>query len=264
MAIIGSILGDIAGSKYEFRKPKDFDAYSCELFTDDCFFTDDTVLTVATKVAMLGDKDFARQYYDFARLYPNMSYGERFRDWFSGDAPRKPYESWGNGAAMRVSPIADLSKSVNDLLCNINCSVEHTHNHIHCYEGASCVALLEYLARTSKNMTKDEVLDFALTWYPSDDKENNYPVTTSMNWLRKRIHWSERCIDSVPVAIICVLNANSYEEFIRNVLSLDCDADTICCIGGGIAEELFGGTGFDNEKLLRKFLDDRLYNYVMM
>lgn len=104
----------------------------------------------------------------------------------------------------------------------------------------------------------------ALTWYPSDDKENNYPVTASMNWLRKRITWSERCIDSVPVAIICVLNANSYEEFIRNVLSLDCDADTICCIGGGIAEELFGGTGFDNEKLLRKFLDDRLYNYVMM
>lgn len=262
MAIIGSILGDIAGSKYEFRKPRDFDAYSCELFTDDCFFTDDTVLTVATKVAMLGDKDFARQYYDFARLYPNKSYGNSFRDWFSGDSPGLPYGSWGNGAAMRISPIADLSKSINEIDSMVTKSVSCTHNHIDSFNGAMCVAMLEHEMRIKPS--KDDLLDIALSWYPTEDPYNNYPVTASMNWLRKRIIWSERCIDSVPVAIICVLNASSYEEFIRNVLSLDCDADTICCIGGGIAEELFGGTGFDNEKLLRKFLDDKLYNYVMM
>lgn len=257
MAIIGAILGDIAGSRWEFRRPNDLDWEHIDLFTDDCFFTDDTVLTVATKYALQNNVSFKEAYRKFGNRYPNCSYGCGFESWL-GAKWSKPYNSFGNGAAMRVSPVVDLSESRLEISYVSKESAICTHNHPEGIKGAKVTATCAWMAK--RGASKKEIEVYAYRKYPSD--EYMFPVSMSLKELREKYRWNETCQGSVPVAIRCFLDSEDYESFIRNVLSLPCDTDTLCAIGGGIAEEFYRGTGFDEDKLLKRYLNEYLYEIV--
>ncbi len=258
MAIIGAILGDICGSRWEFGRPHDLDWKNVDLFDETCCYTDDTVLTVATKFAIQNELQFGSTYKEFARYYDDCGYGETFREWvwsFSYD----PYGSFGNGSAMRVSPVIDIAKNEVDLLKLAIDSARCTHNHTEGMKGAYVTALCGYMAK--QGASKSEIESVAAKFYPAEDYR--FSVKASMTELRKDYIWDVTCQGSVPVAIRCFLDSENYEEFLRNVLSLNCDTDTLAAIGGGIAEEFYHGTGFNNEYLLNKYLDDNLYEIVM-
>lgn len=257
MAIIGSILGDIAGSRWEFGRPKDLDWEHIDLFTDDCFFTDDTVLTVATKYALQNNVSFSDAYHKFGNDYPNCSYGGSFDTWLHfGD--KEPYNSFGNGSAMRVSPVVDFTETKDAVLWEAAQSAMCTHNHPEGIKGAYVTALCGWMSKTGAS--KKEIEEYANRQYLEDNYM--FPVSMSLKELRENYRWDVTCQGSVPVAIRCFLDSEDYESFIRNVLSMHCDTDTLCAIGGGIAEEFYHGTGFDEEKLLRKYLDGKLYKIV--
>lgn len=269
MAIIGAILGDIAGSSIEFTKPKDYNCKTAQLFTDDSHFTDDTILTIGTKFALMrGDRfesssKYKYYYIDAYKLYyskyPNVGYGWMFLDWLR-DKESLPYESFGNGSAMRISPIADKfsdSKlNVIEKLAEDNASI--SHNHPEGIKGAVTTAKAIIICK--QGGTKEDLLQMSNKAYPKSD----YAVSSerSLDEMRNKYRWSPTCQDSVPLAIRCVYEADSYEEFLRNVFSFNCDADTIACIGGGIAEELFGGFNFDECSILQKYLPPNLINII--
>lgn len=257
MAIIGAILGDIAGSRWEFGRPKDLDWEHIDLFTDDCFFTDDTVLTVATKYALRNNISFADAYHKLGNDYPNCSYGGSFDIWLCCD-DKEPHNSLGNGSAMRVSPVVDLCETKDMVLWKATQSAMCTHNHPEGIKGAYVTALCGWMLKTGAS--KKEIEEYASKQYPSD--QYMFPVSMSLKELREKYRWDVTCQGSVPVVIRCFLDSEDYESFIRNVLSMRCDIDTLCAIGGGIAEELYHGTGFDEDKLSRKYLDERLYKIV--
>ena len=260
MAMIGAVLGDIAGSQYEFTRmrPKDLDWKNCELFTDKCRFTDDTVLTIGTKKAILEDKEnpnFGLWYQKMGIAYPLAGYGGMFRQYLE-DPDRRPYNSFGNGSAMRVSPVVDLYDDYREVIDMAKLSAVCTHNHPQGIKGAVVTAACANLAKTTKS--KDKIYEFAKQFY-GNEEVYKYPVTMSLDDMRKIYHWDVTCQGSVPAAIRCVLEADSYEEFLRNVFSLPCDMDTLGAIGGGIAEELFGLKDIGYGTLLKKYLDDYLF-----
>lgn len=261
MAIIGAILGDIAGSRIEFGKPKDYDYKTAELFTDENEFTDDTVLTIATKSAIdtmeFGIPNYAKAYYDFGLKYYSSGYGEMFMDWLDSENP-EPYGSYGNGSAMRVSYVADVFNKYSDIQKQAERSAECTHDHEEGIKGAKVTVGCIWVAKN--NGKKSDILRYGKMFYPME--EYPYSCEYSLDELRNFYKWSSTCQASVPLAIRCVYEADSYEEFLRNVFSFDCDTDTVACIGGGIAEELFGGTGLDNKAILKKYLSSELYGYV--
>lgn len=257
MAIIGSILGDIAGSRWETGRPDNLDWEHIELFTDDCHYTDDTVLTIATAYALGAGVPYVDAYYQFGNQYGNCTYGESFGWWLRCEN-KEPYYSFGNGAAMRVSPIVDLARSEGDVVWQAVQSAMCTHNHPEGIKGAVVTAMCGWMAR--RGASKREIEQFARLEYPAG--EYQFPVSMPLKQLRETYRWDVTCQGSVPVAIRCFLDSDCYEGFLRNVLSLHCDTDTLCAIGGGIAEEYYCGTGFNSRKLLGKYLDDRLFSEV--
>lgn len=257
MAIIGAILGDIAGSRWEWGRPDNLDWEHIELFTDECFFTDDTVLTVATKYALLNHISYADAYYQFGNYYSNCTYGGSFLEWLN-NSQKLPYGSFGNGSAMRVSPVVDFATTYNEVILNAIQSAICTHNHKEGIKGAGITALCAWMAKNGAS--KKEIEEFASTQYPSD--KYMYPVSMSLKELREKYRWDVTCPGSVPVAIRCFLDSEDYESFLRNVISLHCDTDTLCAIGGGIAEEYYKGTGLPKDDLLKKYLDKKLYDIV--
>lgn len=257
MAIIGAILGDIAGSRWEFGRPDDLDWEHIDLFTDECFFTDDTVLTVATKHAMVAHIPFEDVYHQFGNIYTGCSYGGSFVNWLSSDS-KIPYGSFGNGSAMRVSPVVDLARSESDVVWKAIQSATCTHNHPEGIKGALVTAMCAWMAKTGAS--KQEIEKYAMSEYPTDKYQ--YPVDIPLKELREKYRWDVTCQGSVPVAIRCFLDSDDYESFLRNVISLHCDTDTLCAIGGGIAEEYYKGTGLDDDSLLKRYLDDMLYCIV--
>lgn len=257
MAIVGAILGDIAGSRWEFGRPKDLKWETIDLFTDECEFTDDTVLTVATKRALLLNTPFHEEYHKLGNMYYDCGYGGRFIQWLD-QHDKLPYNSYGNGSAMRVSPIVDLTSNYNDLVIKAVDSAACTHNHPEGIKGAIVTAICGWMAKSGAS--KKEIEDFASKEYPAS--KYPFPVSMSLNILRNNYSWSVTCQNSVPVAIRCFLDSDDYESFLRNVISLDCDTDTLCAIGGGIAEEFYKKTGFNDEELLRRYLDPFLYSHV--
>lgn len=259
MAIIGAIIGDIIGSQYEFKLPEGFNAEKAELLTENCKFTDDTVMSLATKKAVIENQPFEKVYQEFGRKYEYVGYGGMFRAWIHEEEPL-PYGSYGNGSAMRVSYIADHFKSQNDVLKYARQSAECTHNHAEGIKGAQVTANAIWMAKNGAE--KHEIFNYALREYPSNAYV--YSPAFSIDYIKETYKWNETCQGSVPVAIRCVCEADSYIEFIRNVFKLKCDMDTICAIGGGIAEELFGGTGLDNETILKKYLTKELYDLLIL
>ncbi len=259
MAIIGAILGDISGSQYEFEnmRPKDLDYKKCPLFTERCRFTDDTVMTLATKIAIIKKVSFERAYRDFARKYPYAGYGEMFDAWVKNPC-KGAYRSFGNGSAMRCSYIGEFFDEEKEVIYFAKKSAECTHNHWEGIRGAVVTAMCVYMAR--KGASKAEIFEYAKEWYPK--KDYKYSVEYSLNKIRSTYRWDVTCQGSVPVAIRCFLESEDYESFSRNAYSLPCDLDTVCAIGGGIAEEYYKGTGFDADNILSEYLDEYLYQIV--
>lgn len=253
MGLTGTILGDIAGSKYEFYRPKLFNPNTAPLFTTENDFTDDTVLAIATKYAIDNGISFTAAYQKFAREYPDRGYGGNFENWIYSKNPQ-PYNSYGNGSAMRVAYVADKYNTEKEVLDMAKETAIVTHNHSEGIKGAQVTALSSYMARTGA--TKTEIKKYAITQY------GNYYFDTSLDVLRKNYIWNEICQDSVPLAIRCFLESVSYIDFLRMVLSFDCDADTICAIGGCIAENYYNGTGLSEYLLLKQYLDTKLLDIL--
>ena len=257
MAIIGAIIGDIVGSLWEFNRTEDIDWKHIDLFTEDNYFTDDTVLTMATKYALDNGIPFEIAYHIFGNTYPGAGYGGSFCHWLMND-DMKPYNSYGNGSAMRISPIIDFCKTKDNVIQIATCSAKCTHSHPEGIKGAVVTAVCGWMAKNGAS--KKEIKEYAIREYPEDLYK--YSTALPLSIIRKDYIWNEYCQGSVPVAIRCFLESEDYESFLRNAIGLKGDADTLCAIGGCIAEEFYGTTGFDNKTILKKYLDERLYEQI--
>ncbi len=225
--MIGAIAGDIIGSVYEQSpiKTKEF-----PLFHPKCCFTDDTVLTIAIAKAILGDRNYLKAVREIGRKYPHAGYGGTFIHWLHSTAP-EPYNSWGNGSAMRVSPIGFAFDTVDTVLREAARTAEISHNHPEGVKGAQATALSIYLARTSRDKTliRREVVH-----------RFGYDLDRTVEEIRPSYQFDISCQGTVPEAIIAFLDSDSYEDAVRNAISLGGDSDTLACITGGIAEAYYG------------------------
>lgn len=238
--MLGAIAGDIAGSTHEWHRVETRDF---PLFTRDSRFTDDTVLTVATAHAILTDGDYATAYHAFGNRHPHAGYGGAFRKWL--DAPeRAPYNSWGNGSAMRVSPVGWAFDTEQDVLREAERSASVTHNHPHGVAGAQAVALGIFLARqgASKSDIRRELA-----------QRFGYDLARTVEDIRPSYSFDVSCQGSVPEAIVAFLNASAVEAAIRNAIWLGGDADTQAAIAGSLAEAWHAGVpaSVRNESLAR-------------
>jgi ADP-ribosylglycohydrolase len=225
--MIGAITGDIIGSIHEGAgtKTKDF-----PLFDKGCRFTDDTVLTVAVAEKLLYDGDYVDLFHDYFHAYPGAGYGGSFIRWASF-RNRDPYNSWGNGAAMRVSPIGFACASLDEVLREARQSAQVTHNHPEGIRGAQATAVAVFLARLGGR--KLEIKAYI-------EREFGYDLGGRLDDIRKGYRFDISCQGSVPQSIIAFLESDSYEDAVRNAISLGGDADTMACIAGGIAEAYYG------------------------
>ena len=227
--MLGSIIGDIAGSAYEFAnyRAKDFQPF----FHQKARFTDDTVCTIAIADALLTGLDPAATLRDWCRrYYDNGGWGQRFALWI-GDDEMGPYSSLGNGGAMRVSPAGLLAESVDDAIALANHATAITHNHPEGMRGAAATAVAIHLANTGKS--SGDIRE-------AIGQRFDYNLSMTVDQIRPGYRHSERAADTVPQALICALNATDFEDAIRNAISIGGDSDTIAAIAGGVAEALFG------------------------
>jgi ADP-ribosylglycohydrolase len=225
--VIGAIAGDIIGSVYEGHpiKTKDF-----PLFHPRCRYTDDSVLTVAIAKAILEDRDYLKAVRETGRRYPHAGYGGMFYRWLYSNNPR-PYNSYGNGSAMRVSPVGFAFDTADVVIREAACSAEITHNHPEGIKGAQAAALAVFLARTArdKHLIKAQV-----------SGRFGYNLDRRLGDIRPSCSFDVSCQGTVPEAIIAFLESDSYEHAVRNAVSLGGDSDTLACITGGIAEAYYG------------------------
>lgn len=226
--MIGAIIGDIVGSRFEFNNTNKTDF---ELFTPECSYTDDAICTVAIADAILKGKSYKESLLEWCRKYPNPkgAYGGSFAQWIHSADPQ-PYNSYGNGSAMRVSPIGWAFDNFQQTLLEAHFSAEVSHNHTEGIKGAQCVANLIYHLRTGK-IGKDAVKRCAKRSY-------GYEIPT-VDYIRETNSFNETCQVTVPQAISCFLEANSFEETIRLAVSIGGDSDTIAAIAGSIAEAYY-------------------------
>jgi len=224
--MLGAIAGDIIGSSYEWHYTKSTDF---ELFTLDSRFTDDTVLTVAVADCILHGKDYAAAFKEYGRRHPYAGYGSMFLQWLDSDSPA-PYNSFGNGSAMRVSPVGFAFSSLETVLREAERSAAVTHNHPEGIKGARAVAACIFLARSgeSKEMIKKYVEDTF-----------GYDLSPTLDEIRPHYRFDETCQRSVPQAITAFLESKDYEDAVRKAVSLGGDSDTLACMAGGIAQAYY-------------------------
>ncbi len=262
----GAVLGDIVGSRFEFNniKTKDFD-----FITKDSEFTDDTVMTLAIKkvideyahvfwhthmrVDMNSEdtlftfkKKLVHSMKIFGLKYPFVGYGARFMNWLlkkDTDSPDEPYNSFGNGSAMRVSPVIIAAHSLKEAETLAKLTAEITHNHPEGIKGAQAIAGAGYLLRTGSS--KEEVKKYIEKKY--------YKLNFTLEEIRDKYEFNETCQGSVPQAIVAFLESDSLEDAIRNAVSIGGDSDTIACMAGALGEAYYGIT--EEQK---KMVDDKL------
>lgn len=256
--MIGAIIGDIVGSVYERHniKTKNF-----PLFRNDCFFTDDTVMTCAVAEALMngGEKDdFIDAMKKYGRMYPDAGYGGRFGAWLNSDS-REPYNSWGNGSAMRVSPVGffvEPSWDITSTACSVSTyamrSAEVTHNHPEGVRGAQAVADSIMFMRYGKSGNvetrerKSELKQFI-------SEKHGYDLSKTLDEIRPSYRFNESCQDTVPQAIIAFLESIDFEDAIRNAISLGGDSDTLAAITGSIAEAAYD---------IPQWIKDKAWSYL--
>jgi len=224
--MIGAIAGDIIGSRFEFAYTKDYDF---PLFTKRSRFTDDTVLTVAVADCLSNKKKYDLTLWGYAREHRGRGYGTMFLNWARSDYP-KPYNSFGNGSAMRVSPVGWYHNNIQDVLDEAKKSAEVTHNHPEGIKGAQAVAAAIFLAKNGA--TKDDIKDYIVLNF-------HYNLDRTLDEIRPHYRFDVTCQGSVPESIIAFLESNSYEDAVRKAVSLGGDSDTMACITGGIAEAYY-------------------------
>lgn len=224
--MLGSIAGDIIGSVYEWDRIK---TTEFPLFNDISDYTDDSVLTVATAYSIMENVDYTESYQSFSRRYPGRGYGGNFKVWIHSEDPQ-PYNSWGNGSAMRVSPVGFAFESIEEVLDQAKQSAEVTHNHSEGIKGAQATALSIFLARkeNDKETIRKEI-----------SERFNYDLNRTIDEIRPDYQFNESCQETVPEAIIAFLESNDFESAIRLAVSLGGDSDTLACITGGIAEAYY-------------------------
>jgi ADP-ribosylglycohydrolase len=224
--MIGAIAGDIIGSVYESAGLK---TTEFAIFTAHSTFTDDSVLTVAVADCILHGKDYATTFKQYARKYPYAGFGGMFLKWVHSDS-LAPYNSFGNGSAMRVSPVGFTFDSMEEVLAEAKKSAEVTHNHIEGIKGAQAVASAIFLARQKES--KNEIKGFV-------EKNFGYNLHQTLEEIRPHYYFNETCEGSVPQAIIAFLESENFEDAIRKAISLGGDSDTIACMTGGIAQSYY-------------------------
>jgi len=228
--LLGAITGDIIGSVYEWDniKTKDF-----PLFDKNCHFTDDTVIAIAVAEALMNGGscgDYVNAMKRLGRMYPNAGYGGNFGYWlFTDDS--SPYNSWGNGSAMRVSPVGWVFDSLEATENAAKISADVTHNHPEGIKGAQATAAAIFLAR---NQTPKENIKQYI------EKTYNYDLSRTLDEIRPAYKFDVSCMGTVPEAIIAFLESNDFEDAIRNAISLGGDSDTLAAITGSIAEAAYG------------------------
>lgn len=245
--MIGAIIGDIVGSVYEWNniKTKDF-----PLFGKGCFFTDDSVMTIAVAEGIMkggSTEDFVTSMKKYGRMYPDAGYGGRFGGWLISEDV-KPYNSWGNGSAMRVSPAAWAFDTLSEVEKCAEISAAVTHNHPEGIKGAQATAASIFLARKGK--AKAEIKAYIESNY-------GYNLDRTVDEIRPGYRFNESCQKTVPEAIIAFLESVDFEDAVRNAISLGGDSDTLAAITGSIAEAAYGVPEDIKEKAL-SFLDEGL------
>lgn len=254
--MLGAIIGDIVGSRFEWNniKTKEFD-----FLTYKCFFTDDSIMSLAIAKAIL---DCKGEYSNLSKLavscmqeigrpYPDCGYGGMFREWMYSEAPQ-PYNSYGNGAAMRVSACGFAASTLKEVKLLSRKVTEVTHNHPEGIKGAEATAVAIYLAKKGKNIL--EIRDYINDHY--------YPMDFTLDSIRNTYGFNETCQETVPQAIMAFLESTSFEDAIRNAISIGGDSDTLAAITGGIAEAYYG-TPIDIRKHALTFLDERLMKILI-
>ena len=247
--MLGAIAGDIIGSVYEHNpiKSKDF-----PLFSAGCCFTDDTVLTIAIARAIMDGTGYRQAVQNTGRQYPDAGYGGTFIQWLFSESP-EPYNSWGNGSAMRVCPVGWAFEDLNRVLQEAEQSAKISHNHPEGIKGAQAVATAVFLARTGRN--REDIRQ-------QIENRFGYNLSRSLDEIRPGYTFDVSCQGSVPEAIIAFLESESFEDAIRNAVSLGGDSDTLACIAGSIAEAYFRGVPDAIAKSVRTYLTDDLWGTV--
>ncbi len=248
--MLGAILGDIIGSTYEFANTKD---YNFDLFPAGSNYTDDTVLTVAVADAIINNINYGENIQQWARKYPHPkgAYGGSFSKWIYQDNP-KPYNSFGNGSAMRVSPVGWLFTTEEEVLSQAKKSAECTHNHLEGIKGAQATAIALFFARKGKD--KAFIKNYI-------EKNFGYNLDRSVDEIRKSYSFDVSCQGTVPESLICFLESTSFDDAIRNAISIGGDSDTIGAIVGGIAEAFYGIPAELAEKA-ESFLPNDMLNVI--
>ena len=263
--MIGAIIGDIVGSRFEFNnyRSKDF-----ELFTDDCFLTDDSIMTLSVAKAIietdkqiqpaLCELDLNFEYYtllekmtikymqEIGQKYPHCGYGNMFSKWIFASTP-KPYNSYGNGAAMRISPVGFAGRSESEIISLSETITGVSHNHEEGLKGAEAAALAIYMARSGYR--KSEIRDRITRDY--------YPLDFTIDEIRDTYQFNETCQETVPQAIEAFLESTSFEDAIRTAISVGGDSDTLAAITGAIAEGYYGVPSWIIEEAL-SYMDEEL------
>lgn len=238
--MLGAIAGDVIGSVYEWHNVK---TTEFELFSRESRFTDDTVMTVAVADSILNrpissnpltesmevKKVYACKFREYGRKYPDAGYGNMFKNWVKSETIG-PYGSFGNGSAMRVSPIGFAFDSMEEVLREAKRSAEVTHNHKEGIKGAQAVASAVFMSRSGES--KQKIKNFI-------EKSFGYDLSRKLDDIRPDYRFDSSCKGSVPQAIIAFLESESYEDAVRKAISIGGDSDTIACIAGGIAQAYY-------------------------
>jgi ADP-ribosylglycohydrolase len=250
LKLTGAIAGDIIGSVYEFHNIKTTDF---PLFIDRSHYTDDTVMTLAIANKILKESKYEEELQYFGRRYPKSGFGTYFKGWIFSDNP-KPYNSYGNGSAMRVSPIAYAFNNIHEVLSEAKRSAEITHNHPEGIKGAQAVAAAVFMAR--EGSSKDEIKGYV-------SQNFNYDLKRSIEDIRANYHFDETCQGSVPESIIAFLESQNFENAIRIAVSIGGDSDTIASIAGAIAEAYYKDIPEEVKKNVIKLLPDDLLSALI-
>ena len=252
--MLGAIIGDIVGSRWEFAPTND---YNFELFSDKNEFTDDTICTVAVADALLKGKDFGQSIHEWCRRYPHPKggYGGRFAQWVHSQHP-KPYFSFGNGAAMRVSPVAMWFQDAQEVRLKAEQTAACTHNHPEGLKGASAVAEAIHAAlHACPGKTPDERTRLAREIATSVANHHHYDIE-HIRQADVQNKFDETCQGTVPVALWVISQSDGFEDAVRRAVSLGADADTLGAIVGSIAEHIWGIPEAIGQKALGYLTDE--------
>lgn len=257
--MLGAIIGDIVGSRWEFDPTND---YNFPLFSEENSFTDDTICTIAVADALLhGSDDYGKFIHKWCRKYPHPmgGYGWRFSEWVASDDP-KPYNSFGNGAAMRVSPVAMWFADTNEAKEEARKTAACSHNHPEGMKGAAAVAeAINVAIHTCYGKNKDAQTQLAMEIGMATAYNNKYVWDIDLEKVTNK--FDETCQGTVPVALCIITESESFEDAIRKAVALGADADTLGAIVGGIAEHIWGIPEWIKEEV-RKYLPAEMLEVI--